>query len=62
VPKGILSRSKKITSMSLSAFEGTKIQVLVENEGRINYGSLINDFKVSSYLPALCVIPTDFVV
>jgi beta-galactosidase len=48
VPKGILSRSKKITSLSLSVLEGTKIQVLVENEGRINYGSLINDFKVSS--------------
>jgi beta-galactosidase len=45
VPKGILSRSKKITSIYLSVFEGTKIQVLVENEGRINYGSLINDFK-----------------
>ncbi|XP_021942675.1 beta-galactosidase isoform X3 [Zootermopsis nevadensis] len=45
VPKGILSRSEKITSMPLSLSEGTKIQVLVENQGRINYGSLINDFK-----------------
>ncbi|PNF39271.1 hypothetical protein B7P43_G16708 [Cryptotermes secundus] len=45
VPKGILSRSEKITSMPLSVSEGTKIQVLVENQGRINYGSMINDFK-----------------
>jgi beta-galactosidase len=50
VPKGILSRSEKITSMPLSVSEGTKIQVLVENQGRINYGSLINDFKVSLQL------------
>jgi hypothetical protein len=62
VPKGILSRSKKITSMYLLVFEGTKIQVLVENEGRINYGSLINDFKVSSELHSVDVTANDFVV
>jgi len=62
VPKGILSRSKKITSIYLSVFEGTKIQVLVENEGRINYGSFINDFKVSSEVHSVNVTANDFVV
>ncbi|PSN30941.1 hypothetical protein C0J52_24075, partial [Blattella germanica] len=45
VTKGILSRGQKITSMPLSISVGEKLQILVENQGRINYGSKINDFK-----------------
>ncbi|XP_069677601.1 beta-galactosidase-like [Periplaneta americana] len=45
VPKGILSRADKITSLPISVQVDSRIQVLVENQGRINYGSKINDFK-----------------
>lgn len=41
---GILSRENKIYSMPLSLAMGKDLQILVENEGRINYG-IANDFK-----------------
>lgn len=41
---GILSRENKIYSLPLGLSLGKEIQILVENEGRINYG-IANDFK-----------------
>lgn len=41
---GVLSRDNKINSMPLSLTLGDELQILVENEGRINYG-IANDFK-----------------
>lgn len=41
---GILSRENKIYSLPISLTMGSELQIVVENEGRINYG-LANDFK-----------------
>lgn len=41
---GVLSRENKVHSIPLSLTFGDELQVLVENEGRINYG-IANDFK-----------------
>lgn len=41
---GVLSRANNIYSLPLSLGMGKKLQVFVENEGRINYG-VPNDFK-----------------
>lgn len=41
---GILSRENKIYSLPLSLALGRELQIVVENEGRINYG-IANDFK-----------------
>lgn len=41
---GVLSRGNAITSMPISLGQGSKLQILVENQGRINYGQII-DFK-----------------
>lgn len=41
---GILSRANKVDTLSISVTYGKKLQILVENEGRINYG-ITNDFK-----------------
>ena len=41
---GILSRENKIYSLPLTLSLGRNIQIVVENEGRINYG-IANDFK-----------------
>lgn len=40
----MLSRGDAITSMPISLGQGSKLQILVENQGRINYGPTI-DFK-----------------
>lgn len=42
---GILERDKVIT-MNITGKAGGKLEILVENMGRINYGRSINDFKV----------------
>lgn len=41
---GVLSRANKIDTIPLSLTLGDDLQILVENEGRINYG-IANDFK-----------------
>ena len=41
---GVLSRENKINSIPISSAMGKELQILVENEGRINYG-IANDFK-----------------
>lgn len=41
---GVLSRENKINSLPINLNFGSMLQVLVENEGRINYG-IANDFK-----------------
>lgn len=41
---GILSRENKIYSLPLGLSMGKDLQIVVENEGRINYG-IANDFK-----------------
>ncbi|XP_030374180.1 beta-galactosidase [Scaptodrosophila lebanonensis] len=42
---GILARETPIFDLPLSASAGSLLQLLVENQGRINYGQQINDFK-----------------
>ncbi|XP_062536491.1 beta-galactosidase-like [Armigeres subalbatus] len=41
---GVLSRENAIYSLPISLGVGTKLQLVVENQGRINYG-IANDFK-----------------
>ncbi|XP_037946406.1 beta-galactosidase-like [Teleopsis dalmanni] len=41
---GILSRETPIFDLPISATAGSRLQILVENQGRINFGQL-NDFK-----------------
>ena len=43
--QGILSRQGEIFSMPLSILPGQKLQIIVENQGRICFGTGINDFK-----------------
>ncbi|XP_068155532.1 beta-galactosidase isoform X2 [Drosophila tropicalis] len=42
---GILARETPIFQLPISASAGRRLQILVENQGRINYGLKINDFK-----------------
>ncbi|CAL8331462.1 unnamed protein product [Lota lota] len=44
VPVGILERNKGLT-INITGSSGSQVDLLVENMGRINYGSGINDFK-----------------
>jgi hypothetical protein len=37
---------QNIYSMPIQAVPGDELTLLVENQGRVNYGSGINDFKV----------------
>ena len=43
--RGILTRMSEIYSMPLSINRGQKLQIIVENQGRICYGANINDLK-----------------
>ncbi|EDW66604.1 beta-galactosidase [Drosophila virilis] len=42
---GILARETPIFDLPLSASSGRQLQILVENQGRLNYGRQLNDFK-----------------
>ncbi|XP_059488990.1 beta-galactosidase [Neocloeon triangulifer] len=42
---GILSRINDINSMPISVQPGDELEILVENQGRINYGGKLKDFK-----------------
>lgn len=42
---GTLSRTNKIYDLSIQNPYGRKLQLLVENQGRLNYGSGLHDFK-----------------
>ncbi|EDV94965.1 GH23545 [Drosophila grimshawi] len=42
---GILARETPIYELPLSASSGRQLQILVENQGRLNYGVQLNDFK-----------------
>ncbi|XP_030559801.1 beta-galactosidase [Drosophila novamexicana] len=42
---GILARETPIFDLPLSASSGRHLQILVENQGRLNYGRQLNDFK-----------------
>ncbi|XP_039541610.1 beta-galactosidase isoform X1 [Pimephales promelas] len=44
VSAGILERNKALT-MNITGKAGSRVDILVENMGRINYGREINDFK-----------------
>ncbi len=46
---GCLSRENNVSSLSLHPGLGNKLQILVENQGRINY-NVTDDFKVSTAL------------
>jgi beta-galactosidase len=43
---GILSRENAIKSLPVSSGLGTTLQILVENQGRINF-QIADDYKVS---------------
>lgn len=45
IPAGVLSRSRGIFKIPLLAFPGQKLSILVENQGRINYGDALYDLK-----------------
>lgn len=42
---GVLSRENNISSLPINAARGQKLQILVENQGRINF-NVFDDFKV----------------
>ncbi|XP_017111219.1 beta-galactosidase [Drosophila elegans] len=42
---GLVARETPVFELSLSASAGRKLQIIVENQGRINYGRQLNDFK-----------------
>lgn len=42
---GILAREAPIFDLPLSPSMGRKLQILVENQGRLNFGRQLNDFK-----------------
>ncbi|KAH8280149.1 hypothetical protein KR018_011268 [Drosophila ironensis] len=42
---GLLARETPIFELPVSASAGRNLQILVENQGRLNYGRQINDFK-----------------
>lgn len=44
---GILSREDSISSLPLNATSGQKLQILVENQGRINF-NVFDDYKVAN--------------
>lgn len=44
---GTLSRIDKIFTMPLESPYGRRLSLLVENQGRLNFGNEIHDFKVS---------------
>ncbi|XP_065200399.1 beta-galactosidase-like isoform X1 [Planococcus citri] len=44
-PSGILSRTRLIKSISLMAKPNAKLHLLVENQGRVNYGPYLKDIK-----------------
>lgn len=46
---GILSRENDIKSLPIHSFAGRKLQILVENQGRINF-NVFNDIKVISFI------------
>lgn len=43
---GTLSRTKNINSLPLTTPYGQRMKILVENQGHLNYGNEIHDFKV----------------
>lgn len=43
--QGILSRSESIFTIPITITKGQKLQILVENQGRICFGKDLNDFK-----------------
>ncbi|KAJ0180490.1 hypothetical protein K1T71_003894 [Dendrolimus kikuchii] len=45
VPQGYISRMKKKYDLQLTAKHGALLSLLVENQGRINFGSEIHDYK-----------------
>lgn len=45
---GILSRTENIFSMPIYDPYATTLQIVVENQGHLNYGNLVADFKVTS--------------
>ena len=44
-PSGVLSRSEQIFSLPLQVLPGQKLSIVVENQGRICYGSNLADMK-----------------
>lgn len=49
---GILSRENNINSMPINGARGQKLQILVENQGRINF-NVFDDFKVLIHMATL---------
>lgn len=45
---GTLARENAINSLPISAGWGTKLSILVENQGRINF-DILDDYKVSTF-------------
>lgn len=44
---GTLSRTSNIYHLSIEEPYGQKLKLLIENQGRLNYGNGLRDFKVS---------------
>ncbi|XP_043920855.1 beta-galactosidase-like [Protopterus annectens] len=44
VPQGVLERDKML-SINITGKSGATLDILVENQGRVNFGKYINDFK-----------------
>lgn len=44
--QGVISRMMMLYSLSINSKPGSTLSLLVENQGRINFGNRIHDFKV----------------
>lgn len=56
VPQGVLERSDAST-VNITGPAGATLDLLVENMGRVNYGSFINESKVGPASPSRSVGP-----
>jgi len=52
--RGTLSRTEKIFAISLERPYGRQVGLLVENQGRLNFGNEIHDFKVPIQILKKC--------
>lgn len=52
---GALSRENYINTMPISAGYGSKLEILVENQGRINF-DIANDYKVCRQIKRLIIL------
>lgn len=57
---GILSRMGNINSLPITVKANQTLSILVENQGRVNYGNGLNDFQVPNNFFLMCLFFKDY--